>query len=588
MRDVLNPVGALRHLAAAAAAAAAPVLVVAGVLGQGVHPERFDAKQVVVAPLGDGVRIREVVDQDFGNHQRHGYERVIPTDFGAATDVTASSPDAPEDLSVVNEGYQTRIRIGDPDTTIDGQHRYVLTYTLPSAQLSTGQLALDIIWPDEPFETGRFEVLLTGFELRNPLCNVGRGGTSGGCTLQQVGDEYRVVFQPLEAGDGITVGGQIVRAFTAAEVPVPPIPSRRGDASGLLVAGVGVTGVGAAAGTFLLARRLGRNKVAGGGAADAAYGGGGPALLMSDSAMEDFVTTEFVPPPSMTPWEGAMLLRERVDNQTVEAWYATQIAKEALVLQPGSPATLAAGPKLQMLGGEDRARLNALVSGSTPTITLDKYQPRLASLTAKVRKAQIAKAKKSNWWEKFPPGSQVHFPAAVSGVVAVAALGVVLAVWAGWRQHVLVAFGVALGGTAAVAMAAYLPLLPVRSVQGSALAIRVESFRRFLLASEGKHVDWAWQQGILREYTAWAVALGAADAWGDALADSTIPPPQLSQFTTPFLVHTYWSSLQTSSRMPSSSGSGGSGGWSGGGGFSGGFSGGSVGGGGGGGSSGSW
>ncbi|MCB0956182.1 MAG: DUF2207 domain-containing protein, partial [Ilumatobacter sp.] len=316
-------------------------------------------------------------------------------------------------------------------------------------------------------------------------------------------------------------------------------------------------------------------------------GGGGPALLMSDSAMEDFVTTEFVPPPSMTPWEGAMLLRERVDNQTVEAWYATQIAKEALVLQPGSPATLAAGPKLQMLGGEDRARLNALVSGSTPTITLDKYQPRLASLTAKVRKAQIAKAKKSNWWEKFPPGSQVHFPPAIMGVFALAALGVVLAVWAGWRQHVLVAFGVALGGTMAVAMAAYLPLLPVRSVQGSALAIRVESFRRFLLASEGKHVDWAWQQGILREYTAWAVALGAADAWGRALAASTIPPPQMSQFTAPLLAHTYWSSLQTSSRMPSSnSGSGGSGGW-GGGGFSG-FSGGSVGGGGGGGSSGSW
>ena len=560
---------------------------VAGVLGQGVHPERFDAKQVVVAPRGDGVRIREVVDQDFGNHQRHGYERVIPNDFGAAADVTAFSPDAPDDLSVVNEGYQTRIRIGDPDTTIDGQHRYVLTYTLPSAQLSTGQLALDIIWPDEPFETGRFEVVLTGFELRNPLCNVGRGGTSGGCTLQQVGDEYRVVFQPLEAGDGITVGGQIVRTFTPAEVAVPPIPARRGDASGLLVAGVGVTGVGAAAGTFLLARRLGRNKVAGGGAADAAYGGGGPALLMSDSAMEDFVTTEFVPPPSMTPWEGAMLLRERVDNQTVEAWYATQIAKEALVLQPGSPATLAAGPKLQMLGGEDRARLNALVSGSTPTITLDKYQPRLASLTAKVRKAQIAKAKKSNWWEKFPPGSQVHFPPAIMGVFALAALGVVLAVWAGWRQHVLVAFGVALGGTMAVAMAAYLPLLPVRSVQGSALAIRVESFRRFLLASEGKHVDWAWQQGILREYTAWAVALGAADAWGRALAASTIPPPQMSQFTAPLLAHTYWSSLQTSSRMPSSnSGSGGSGGW-GGGGFSG-FSGGSVGGGGGGGSSGSW
>ncbi|MCB9381923.1 MAG: hypothetical protein H6513_14655 [Acidimicrobiaceae bacterium] len=71
----------------------------------------------------------------------------------------------------------------------------------------------------------------------------------------------------------------------------------------------------------------------------------------------------------------------------------------------------------------------------------------------------------------------------------------------------LVAFGVALGGSRR-RHGRYLPLLPVRSVQGSALAIRVESFRRFLLASEGKHVDWAWQRGSCGEYTAWAVALG--------------------------------------------------------------------------------
>ena len=143
---VLNPVGSFRHVAVAGSLFMGPLLVLAGLMGGGTHEERFDAKQVVVSPVGpDGVRIRETVDQDFGTYDRHGYERVIPNDFGAATDVEAYSSTAPDQVSVADEGFQTRIRIGDPDTTIDGQHRYELSYTLPSAQVSTGQLALDII-----------------------------------------------------------------------------------------------------------------------------------------------------------------------------------------------------------------------------------------------------------------------------------------------------------------------------------------------------------------------------------------------------------------------------------------------------------
>ena len=38
-----------------------------GLIGGGHHPERFDAKQITVSPVGaDGLRIREVVDEDFG------------------------------------------------------------------------------------------------------------------------------------------------------------------------------------------------------------------------------------------------------------------------------------------------------------------------------------------------------------------------------------------------------------------------------------------------------------------------------------------------------------------------------------------
>jgi uncharacterized membrane protein YgcG len=126
----------------------------------------------------------------------------------------------------------------------------------------------------------------------------------------------------------------------------------------------------------------------------------------------------------------------------------------------------------------------------------------------------------------------------------------------------------------------YHSLLPARSATGSALALRTESFRRFLAASEGPHVEWAWRNNILREYSAWAVALGAADTWQRAMESSGVPP---AEYTTGPMVMWYAAPLFSRSYTPPAPAGGG-----GGGGFGGGFSGGSVGGGGGGGSSGSW
>ncbi len=119
----------------------------------------------------------------------------------------------------------------------------------------------------------------------------------------------------------------------------------------------------------------------------------------------------------------------------------------------------------------------------------------------------------------------------------------------------------------------YQSMLASRTATGSALTLRTESFRRFLEASEGRHVDWAWEQGLIREYSAWAVALGEAAAWSDAIKSSNIEQPE--RITAPMLIYANASMFRSSHTAPSSSG--GSGGFSGG-----------VGGGGGGGSSGSW
>ena len=242
-----------------------------------------------------------------------------------------------------------------------------------------------------------------------------------------------------------------------------------------------------------------------------------------------------------------------------------------MVLRPGQTTA--------RLHSVDRGHLVRLFAAA-PAVELGTYDKGFAGVWKGIESEQQRLIDDSGWWSR---------PLGFGGSVSAAA--VVLAVFGGFVAFGL--FGSALlalvssswGGPAAVAVMTvlaiavlaglmYQSMLASRTATGSALTLRTESFRRFLEASEGRHVDWAWEQGLIREYSAWAVALGEADAWSDAIESSNLDQPE--RFTTPMLIYANASVFRSSRTAPSSSGS------------SGGFSGGGVGGGGGGGSSGSW
>jgi len=91
---MLGKIGTWRHVVAVGAIGGTALLAATGVIGRGHHDERFDSKVVTVEPIGgDGVRIREVVDEDFGTADRHGYQRIIPTDVTSMS-ALASGDDA--------------------------------------------------------------------------------------------------------------------------------------------------------------------------------------------------------------------------------------------------------------------------------------------------------------------------------------------------------------------------------------------------------------------------------------------------------------------------------------------------------------
>jgi uncharacterized membrane protein len=87
----------------------------------------------------------------------------------------------------------------------------------------------------------------------------------------------------------------------------------------------------------------------------------------------------------------------------------------------------------------------------------------------------------------------------------------------------------------------------------------VESFRRFLAASEARHADEAAKRGVLREYTAWAVAVGEVDRWSRAVAASSAArDPAVAQYAV--IGPSLSSATAATSTAPSSSGGGGGGG----------------------------
>ena len=572
---MLGRISKARHAVVGLAIGGTTVLAGTGVIAGGDHPERFDSWQVVIAPEGrDGLRFRETFDQDFGDQERSGHETYIPHDLGAPVDVVASSPDAPDDLAVVELGVETRIRIGDLDRKITGQHRYRLAYTLPAANLGGGVLSVDVLDPD-PLVIDVVEIVLTGMVLDDPRCFVGAFESDDECDFVEA-DGYHVArIAPLRAGAGVTVEADIVSYDDPVAVAELPLPDRRSPTPrGWVAAGTAGLGLLGAVPVYRWARRRGANDVFAGGAADAAYGElppprpGGPVdppppvTLVPDDELGDLATIEFVPPPGLAPWEGAVLLTEQLGDDAVEAWLSGLVAAEAIDITE-------ADDRLVLASGEGRDRLSAvdesLLAGilTKDPYTTGTYDPRFAAAWKAVETHQRERIAASGWWKRLPPGRGVTATSGSPfGLIMVAVIAVI---WSGSTLSALLgafstwapAIAIAVGLPAVVAYFVYRVMLPARSARGSALALRTESFRRFLHASEGRHVEWAWSKGLLREYSAWAVALGEADAWSEALERANVPAPARAS-AGPIIVHRRGPSMRTSRTAPAPSGGRGS------------------------------
>lgn len=531
----------------------------------------------------------EVIDYDFGLAQgKHGIFRTIPglTSDSPVTVASASAPAgiAAKEPELIAGEPGLRLKIGDPTTTVTGRHRYEIGYVLPELARD-GALAWDAVGTGWTVPVAQSEVhVVAAWRFEDLRCSAGTTGKSGGCTLRQPEPGHLVVTTgELRRGNGVTISARRGAGLgTAPRLPRPPVDAPPDPGAGVLqpAGAAAVSGLAAAAVSSRRVRRRGRERVGVGGVADAAWASGGGEgdlnhVLVDAAELETMATTEFAPPAGISAAQGGVVLAEAVRPEHKVAWLieAAIAGTVDLVEEDGRAVRLVR-----------RADAPSAMSGPLDTafagraeIELGSYDPRFAAGWTQVGTALESWERDSGLWDDAADRRRTITRglgglATLAGLVGVAGGGA-LASRVGSSGLLLVVAAAAVGG-AGLAAAVRGWELRVRTPQGSGLYLRIESFRRFLAGSEAHHAEEAAARGVLREYTAWAVALGEVDRWSRAVAASSAIPQQAGlgyAYMAPMLI----SSTSSTATAPSSSGGGGGGG-------------GSVGGGGGGGGGGSW
>jgi len=212
----------------------------------------FDSSVTVDADAS--VNVVETIAYDFGQDERHGIYRDIPVTYALPNGGTETLD--LQDVAVTDEngdaypftlgwsGAYRRIKIGDPNVLVTGDHTYVISYTAPS-MVGFFQNYDEVYWNatgdlwQVPVEKATADVRLAFASTTVPAilstsCYQGTRGSTEPCPVaavstDQAGSPYaHFESRPLAPGEGLTVAVAFPKGFvtkplaaaTAAHLPV--------------------------------------------------------------------------------------------------------------------------------------------------------------------------------------------------------------------------------------------------------------------------------------------------------------------------------------------------------------------------------
>lgn len=549
----------------------------------GVPEEVIELRAVATITADGDARVHETILYRFPV-SRHGIFRIIPDLPYAEADTIRIESDHTDRYEVSAHYQGVKVTIGDPNKTVTGAHRYEITYPLDTIERGRGRFGwngVGTLWTVPVSHTDLD--LIAPWRWENLSCHAGNSGSEGGCTVRQPEPgRLEVSHGPLESGEGLTI-----EAERGAELPVAPQPRSvdvtafgqsnwydtplvRGGSCGLLAL---ITALAVAE----VLRRAGRDQVQTAAmhaesAADVAFAPysqlaiAGGTMSVDDSELAGMSATLFIPPRGLEPWQGAVLMREKVDNAARVAWLMSAAIDGAVVIDDSSG-------KVRLLKGTEHSNgdvagmLDEAFSGRD-VIKLGKYDPSFGSMWRSLTSQMKMWFEMSRYVDRSGAQREKRVTSIGLWLIPVAIITVVMGL-AFARQVPAVAMGsrilgaVLIGAACAAISRAW--ELRVRTPAGSAMWLQLESFRHFLAGSEAEHVKRAAEADVLREYTAWAVALGEVKHWTKAVEKAGLDPSTLGVDTVR-MTSSLTSAARSTGTAPSSSSSSGSGSGGGGGG----------------------
>ncbi len=559
--------------------------------------------------------VHETIDYDFGVVPKHGIYRDIPnrfdypkkddTDRVYRIDVVSvrGSPGTPdqyetEDFDENGIGYE-RIKIGDPDRTISGEHTYDITYRVHGA-LNGFPDHDELYW--NAIGT-QWSVTIDGASvsvhapapIQRVACLQGSFGSNLSCdSATKDGATARFRQRQLSPFQGVTV----VVAIPKGIVPPPrPILEQRwtlgrafavNATTGPIAGGLILLLLGALLGRLYFVARDRRYK---GSAVDQAFGSGDGAEEVAPLHEHTETPVEFVPPDDLRPGQVGTLADFTANPLDVTATIVDLAVRKYLVIEevPTESKWLRNDWKLTKLKDPD-AKLKKYEQELMQGLFRDGDEAQLSDLRehfatrmANVQKELMDDAMEQGWFTKRPEGQRIA--AGCLGVIVLLAGVAATVLLAAFTHAALIGVPIIVVGVVMV-VAAY--WAPSRTAKGSAVLRHVNGFRRFIEESEKERARFAEKKNLFSEYLPYAIVFGATEKWARAFASLGEQPDTSDWYrsTTPFEYLAFSSAIvgftvttsgTLTSTPPSTSGSSG---FSGGGGLSGG--------GGGGGGGGSW
>jgi hypothetical protein len=555
MRTATSPrvTGVLR---AGAALLLAMPFVLLGASSAGADPgESIASYQARVDVRTDGsIHVRETIRYTFSGSDHHGIYRDLRTRFAydpneagsdkvrvyPVEDVTVSSPDAPADVEVSEQGSITHIKIGRKNETVSGTRTYVLDYTVRGAfnrirTTGTGADGASVPPHDELYWN------ITGDEWQVPIkhagvivnapaapiavqCFRGGRGSTDTCPVRP-GSPSSFTATDLQPEQGMSILLAYPTGTVDDATPIIEDAPKTGLAQltdvkpAFAVVAVAVLGL-IAGGMGWLVRKRGL---------DAQFVGLTPGLLPASGGTGADVTAvarhdrtvavQFTPPKGMRPGQIGTLVDEHANTVDVTATIIDLAVRGFLRIEevPGSsPEKPADDWRLVVLPAPDEellpyelALMQAIFLGRNE-VTMSALKNTFARDLHATQLRLYDDVTGRGWFRGNPNSVRNAYR---TGGIALAALGfgiAFLGIPAFGGSAALIAAAVFIGGLVVLVLAGR---MPARTATGSAVLAQAEGFRLYLTTAEADQIRFEEGQDVFSRYLPYAVVFGVAERW---------------------------------------------------------------------------